>query len=104
MVDHCFLMLYVYCGSEALSPGICRGLDILFCGRTNRVKKFILRTNVPGHPLFNMYLKCNFVLALDGGLLGDNHSHVATSFQEEETLGPEVMASPGMYLSCRRSL
>ncbi|KAK9803064.1 hypothetical protein WJX73_005354 [Symbiochloris irregularis] len=39
-----------------------RGLDILFCGHTHRVKKFVLRTNVPGHPLFNMYTKCNFTL------------------------------------------
>lgn len=39
-----------------------RGVDILFCGRTHRVKKFVLRTNVPGHALFNLYMKCNFVL------------------------------------------
>ena len=39
---------------------MCRGLDILFCGRTNRVSKFVLHSNNPGHPLFNMYCKCNF--------------------------------------------
>ena len=39
---------------------MCRGLDILFCGRTNRVTKFVLHSNVPGHPLFNAYCKANF--------------------------------------------
>ena len=39
-----------------------RGLDILFSGRTHRVRKFVLHTNVPGHPDFSSYAKCNFVL------------------------------------------
>lgn len=39
-----------------------RGLDILFHGNTHRVRKFVLHTNVPGHPDFNVYAKCNFVL------------------------------------------
>ena len=42
----------------------CRGLDVLFDGQTHKVKKFVLRTNVPGHPDFNIYAKCNFVLVL----------------------------------------
>ena len=41
-----------------------RGLDILFNGHTHKVRKFVLRTNVPGHPDFNVYAKCNFVLVL----------------------------------------
>lgn len=41
---------------------LCRGLDILFCGKTHRVRKFVLHTNVPGHPDFNIYAKCNFML------------------------------------------
>ena len=41
---------------------LCRGVDVLFCGQTHRIKKFVLRTNVPGHLLFNSYLKCNFRL------------------------------------------
>jgi hypothetical protein len=40
----------------------CRGLDILFNGKTHRVRKFVLHTNVPGHPDFNVYAKCNFTL------------------------------------------
>ncbi|BDA50963.1 probable UPF0183 protein C16orf70 homolog at N-terminal half [Coccomyxa sp. Obi] len=39
-----------------------RGLDILFHGKTHRVRKFVLHTNVPGHPDFNVYAKCNFLL------------------------------------------
>ena len=40
----------------------CRGLDILFSGCTHRARKFVLHTNVPGHPDFSAYAKCNFVL------------------------------------------
>ncbi|EIE18598.1 UPF0183-domain-containing protein [Coccomyxa subellipsoidea C-169] len=39
-----------------------RGLDILFSGKTHTVRKFVLHTNVPGHPDFNVYAKCNFTL------------------------------------------
>uniref|UniRef100_A0A061R1P5 Upf0183 protein n=2 Tax=Tetraselmis sp. GSL018 TaxID=582737 RepID=A0A061R1P5_9CHLO len=37
-----------------------RGLDVIFCGRTHRVRKFVLHTNPPGHIEFNTYNKCNF--------------------------------------------
>ncbi len=49
---------------------ICRGLDILFDGRTHKVRKFVLRTNVPGHPDFNVYAKCNFVLVFPSASAG----------------------------------
>ncbi|KAK9678752.1 hypothetical protein RND81_11G231200 [Saponaria officinalis] len=39
-----------------------RGLDILFDGQTHKIKKFVLHTNYPGHPDFNSYIKCNFVI------------------------------------------
>ncbi|KMZ72432.1 hypothetical protein ZOSMA_164G00140 [Zostera marina] len=39
-----------------------RGLDILFDGKTHKIKKFVLHTNFPGHADFNTYIKCNFVL------------------------------------------
>lgn len=39
-----------------------RGIDILFDGQTNRIKKFVLHTNFPGHTDFNCYIKCNFVI------------------------------------------
>ncbi|EYU24078.1 hypothetical protein ABFS83_12G002500 [Erythranthe nasuta] len=38
------------------------GLDILFDWQTHKVKKFVLHTNYPGHPDFNSYMKCNFVI------------------------------------------
>lgn len=41
-----------------------RGLDVLFCGCTHRVKKLVLRTNPPDHPAFNAYSKCSFRLQL----------------------------------------
>lgn len=36
------------------------GLDLLLDGRTHVVKKITLRTNLPGHPLFDEYRKCCF--------------------------------------------
>lgn len=39
-----------------------RGFDILFDGKTHKIKKFILHSNYPGHADFNSYLKCNFVI------------------------------------------
>ncbi|KAJ8451954.1 hypothetical protein Cgig2_007437 [Carnegiea gigantea] len=39
-----------------------RGLDILFDGQTHKIKKFVLHTNYPGHPDFNSYIKCNFII------------------------------------------
>jgi len=41
------------------------GFDILFDSRTNRVKKFVLHTNFPGHYNFNMYHRCQFELPLN---------------------------------------
>ena len=61
--------LQMCCLSSNASPCVrrldllrCRGLDILFDGQTHKVKKFVLHTNVPGHPDFNVYAKCNFML------------------------------------------
>ena len=50
---------------SALLPDLCRGVDILFDGTSHRVKKFVLRTNAPGHSEFNCYSKCNFHLDLE---------------------------------------
>lgn len=41
------------------------GLDILFDARTQKVKKFILHTNYPGHYVFNIYHRCEFKLELN---------------------------------------
>ncbi|XP_054290277.1 PHAF1 protein CG7083-like [Macrosteles quadrilineatus] len=38
------------------------GMDILFDARTQKVKKFVLHTNYPGHYNFNIYQRCEFHL------------------------------------------
>jgi len=40
------------------------GMDLLFDAKHNKVKKFILHTNFPGHYNFNMYHRCEFSLSL----------------------------------------
>ncbi|KAF4526399.1 hypothetical protein B566_EDAN012690 [Ephemera danica] len=40
------------------------GIDMLFDAKTQRVKKFVLHTNFPGHYNFNMYHRCEFELLL----------------------------------------
>lgn len=37
-----------------------RGLDVLFCGTTHRIKKMVLHTNLPNHTSFGTYSKCHF--------------------------------------------
>ncbi|KAG8704128.1 hypothetical protein FRC09_003749 [Ceratobasidium sp. 395] len=41
------------------------GLDFLISGKTHRVRKIILHTNVPGSPLFQRYKRCPWEFALD---------------------------------------
>jgi hypothetical protein len=51
----------------------------LFDSRTNRVKKFVLHTNFPGHYNFNMYHRCQFELPLNfSGLLDHQLSGTMT--------------------------
>ncbi|XP_066249037.1 PHAF1 protein CG7083 [Euwallacea similis] len=45
------------------------GLDVLFDARSHLAKKFVLHTNYPGHYNFNMYLRCEFELPLDGATI-----------------------------------
>lgn len=40
----------------------CRGLDVLFCGHSHCIKKFVLHTNLPNHTSFGTYNKCHFTL------------------------------------------
>merc|ERR1712088_118247 len=55
------------------------GIDILLDARTNRVKKFVLHTNFPGHYNFNMYHRCQFELPLNfSGLLDHQLSGTMT--------------------------
>lgn len=61
-----FFACWVRCSAErTYSPHSCRGIDILFDGTSHRIKKFVLRTNAPGHTEFNSYSKCNFQLDLE---------------------------------------
>lgn len=72
-----------------------RGLDILFDGQTHKIKKFVLHTNYPGHPDFNSYMKCNFIIRSSDsvGSFSDESSskHLITSStkweQVKEILG-----------------
>mmetsp|Transcript_461 Transcript_461/g.1060 ORF Transcript_461/g.1060 Transcript_461/m.1060 type:complete len:655 (+) Transcript_461:52-2016(+) len=51
-------------GGDYMYNYFSRGVDILFCGKTHRAKKFVLHTNPPGHSTFNMYAKCNFCVPI----------------------------------------
>jgi hypothetical protein len=42
------------------------GLDVLFDARSHLVKKLVLHTNYPGHYNFNIYMRCEFKLSLNG--------------------------------------
>ena len=43
------------------------GLDILIDGERHDVKKFVLHSNIPSHPLFSKYDRCNFQVQVPGG-------------------------------------
>ncbi|XP_064391487.1 phagosome assembly factor 1-like [Halichondria panicea] len=43
------------------------GLDVLFDAVSNRAKKFVMHSNVPGHYNFNMYYRCDYVLTFPIG-------------------------------------
>ena len=43
------------------------GVDILIDGEKHDVKKFVLHTNIPSHPLFSKYDRCNFQVQVQGG-------------------------------------
>lgn len=62
-------------------------MDILFCGKTHRVKKFVLHTNPPGHLEFNVYTKCNFEILVNG-LPGVEMSSPAPPCANSDTQGP----------------
>lgn len=50
------------------------GVDILFDAKTQKVKKFVLHTNFPGHYNFNMYHRCEFNLTLPPDSRQDSES------------------------------
>lgn len=58
---------------------LCRGLDLLFCGQTHRLKKIVLHTNLPNHVSFGIYNKCHFAIPLDALKSG------STELQQQQT-------------------
>lgn len=54
------------CRSDYFFNYFTLGLDILFDARTHLAKKIVLHTNYPGHYNFNMYMRCEFNLHLNG--------------------------------------
>lgn len=48
---------------------------MLFDARSHLAKKFVLHTNYPGHYNFNMYMRCEFELPLDGATVVDAYSN-----------------------------
>lgn len=48
---------------------------MLFDARSHLAKKFVLHTNYPGHYNFNMYLRCEFELPLDGATVVNAYSN-----------------------------
>jgi len=64
-----------------------RGMDLLFCGKTHRLKKIVLHTNPPGHSEFNIYAKCNFYLPINlaataQGCAAEGSAHVDVNGQD----------------------
>eukprot|EP00850_Spirogloea_muscicola_P013501 SM000092S24469 [mRNA] locus=s92:56715:59742:+ [translate_table: standard] len=66
-----------------------RGLDIVFHGQTHRIKKFVLHANQPGHPDFNLYIRCNFVIVCPTDSANANNSRhitIDTTWSEVQQL------------------
>ncbi len=87
---------------EVLSCLICRGLDVLFCGTTHRIKKMVLHTNLPNHTSFGTYTKCHFTLHAPSStthevLQQDGVSSDAISQQDSDSRGPHGNHSRGPH-------
>ena len=61
-----------------------RGIDVLFDGASHRAKKFVLHSNQVGHPDFNVYVKCNFVVEVPAEE-GEDADEVATAAEVPRT-------------------
>ena len=76
-----------------------RGVDILFHGHTQVVKKFVLHTNCPGHADFGAYIKCNFRITLPPGCLegGGQAITADTKWDQVEVRTSLVRWSPSTH-------
>ncbi|XP_039298490.1 UPF0183 protein CG7083 [Nilaparvata lugens] len=64
------------------------GIDMLFDARTQKVKKFVLHTNFPGHYNFNMYHRCEFHLSFPA----DRHL-ICTDSNSDKKTAPSIIVS-----------
>ncbi len=79
---------------------ICRGLDVLFCGTTHRIKKVVLHTNLPNHTSFGTYTKCHFILHAPSSTTHkvlQQDSSDAISQQDSDSRGPHGADSRGPH-------
>ncbi|KAL0021548.1 hypothetical protein WJX77_007325 [Trebouxia sp. C0004] len=78
-----------------------RGLDVLFCGTTHRIKKMVLHTNLPNHTSFGTYTKCHFTLHAPASrthkaIQQDGMNADAISQQGSEPRGPHGHDTRGL--------
>ncbi|VDP15998.1 unnamed protein product [Onchocerca flexuosa] len=74
------------------------GIDILFDCITNRVQKFVLHTNLPGHFDFGIYARCNFCIAVTGGPIitpSSKRENFLGAFCGDTTVQPVVLSRSG---------
>jgi len=78
-----------------------KGLDILFDATTHKIKKFILHTNYPTHPQFNLYIKCHYKIKPPFKLVEVNNEIKESSSSSgngntEEESEEEIFITPEM--------
>lgn len=66
------------------------GLDILFDAATHTIKKFIVHTNFPTHPNFNLYQKCNFTILPPNSQEEKGEEDFEDNFDEVKVITPEM--------------
>ncbi|CAG9529886.1 unnamed protein product [Cercopithifilaria johnstoni] len=74
------------------------GVDILFDCITNRVQKFVLHTNLPGHFDFGIYARCNFCITItDGPTItpSSKRENFFGAFCGDTTVQPVVLSRSG---------
>ena len=69
-----------------------RGVDLLLDGETHTLKKVVVHANWPGHPDFNAYAKCNFVLA-EGPSSGANGTQCGADGGDKDQQPRRVLAT-----------
>lgn len=65
------------------------GLDILFDASAHFIKKFVVHTNFPTHPNFNLYQKCNFTIIPPAAPKADGEDF-EEDFDDVKVITPEM--------------